>query len=266
LYKKLDPLTFQTTCYASGMIKPNKSNKLTEAEWFKAIASRPKHILTSNTKLRKDGISNITMPAVHALIAPNKIVDTCQGAGACKAICYASSGCYVFSASMVKHTRNLHYLLNDPYGFADQLMKEIRNSRKTRFVRIHDSGDFTSESWNVFKHVMNSMPDIKFYCYTKMIPLIKNAMKESDFPKNFTCVFSYGGKYDHMINKETDRHAIAFPSRSILRKNGYTEAYNSDIPATNPKNRKVGLIIHGNHLAIKKLTKISKAMAEKALA
>src|ERR1700722_20886334 len=104
----------------------------------KAIAITPKKILSSNSKLSKDGISNITMTAFNGYYLRNGQLEkqiTCPSAGACKAYCYASAGTYGFRASMVKHSRNLNYVMNDPFGFANQLINEISKIRNVRAIR-----------------------------------------------------------------------------------------------------------------------------------
>lgn len=243
-------------------MKPLFPPKLSQETYLKAISVLPKKILSSNTKLHADGIWNVTMPAQRALVAVGGSpveLNTCPCAGACKAFCYSSSGCYGFHGSMVKHGKNLQFLMSNPLAFADTLVKEIESKvrnpkiKNFRAIRWNDSGDWFSLYWNVAKSVMNRLPNVKFYCYTKMVAFMREEQKKADYPKNFTAVFSFGGTQDNLIDKATDRHAIAFPSRSILRKYHYTEAFNSDVPATNPKTMRVGLIAHGNHLAIGKI-------------
>jgi hypothetical protein len=241
-----------------------KSNQFTEKEWLTVVAMRPKTILSdSNSKLAKDNIYNVDVPAQQALINRYGVVNTCPQAGACKAYCYASSGFFVMHNVLVKQTRNLDYIYNDPFGFANQLIDEIKRKKKVKAIRIHSSGDYQEATWHVYKMVMEACPNIKFYSYTKQISLFKHLMANNELPKNFTVVFSYGGKEDHLIDCETDRHSVVFTSRKNLRQAKYVEAYNTDIPASNPKTMRVGLIVHGNHLSMNKYKKmIPKAMAK----
>jgi hypothetical protein len=234
------------------------------AEQFaKAIAITPKEILSSNSKLRKDGIQNITMPSYKGYYLSNgKLTekDTCPNAGACKAYCYAGAaglaggGTYRFRASMVKHSRNLNYVMNDPFEFANQLVREIKIKRNLRAVRWHDSGDIMSEGyWGVMKAVMNALPNVQFYCYTKQISFMKS---RTDIPANFTYVFSTGGTEDHLIDTQKDRHAKIFHSRQALRDAGYSDGTNTDRLASNPQFQKIGLVIHQNHKAMPKFRKM----------
>ena len=250
----------------------NLPKQMTESEWLEAIAIRPKEILASNSKLRKDGIHNISFPAFKALVSINgkaQEFQTCPQAKDCVAYCYARSGSYLFSSSRIKHARNLQFLLNDPFGFKDQLVKEIKTkvkfTKNFRGIRINDSGDIHPALFSVMRQVMNECPEVSFYAYTKSVKFMKDMKESGMIPNNFTYVFSYGGQQDHLIDKTKDRHAIAFTSRSVLRANGYTEAYNSDIPAWNPKNMRVGLIAHGNHLAMNKIKRLIGKVMDKSL-
>jgi hypothetical protein len=243
-----------------------------ETDFLNAISIAPKVILTSNSKLRKDGLVNITMPAYAGYYVSNgKLTKqiTCPSAGVCKAYCYAGvngMGTYKFSGSMIKHSRNLNYVMNNPFDFANQLIAEIDKKSKSkgfRAVRFHDAGDWMSEGyWGVMKSVMNALPHVKFYCYSKMISFIKS---RNDLPKNFTVVFSIGGTEDHLIDKNKDRHSMIFPSRQALRDAGYSDATHSDRIASNPKYQKIGLVIHQNHFTMPKFRKmITKINASKA--
>jgi hypothetical protein len=244
-----------------------------ENSFIKAISIRPKRILASNSKLRKDGIQNISFPAFKALVhIDGKLQEfhTCEQAKDCVSYCYARQGSYLFGNSRIKHTRNLQFLLSDPYGFKDQLVKEIKtkvkHTKNFRGVRICDSGDQHPALFNVMRQVMIECPEVSFYAYTKSVKLMKDMKEAGLIPSNFTYVFSFGGHQDHLIDKSKDRHAIAFTSRSILRANGYTEAYNSDIPAWNRKNMRVGLIAHGNHKAMNKIKRLIGKVMDKSIA
>jgi hypothetical protein len=145
-------------------------------------------------------------------------------------------------------------MLDNPREFMNKWIQEIKSKKKCKIIRFNDSGDFFPQYWNIAASVMNQFPHIKFYCYTKNIPLFRQLEENKVIPPNFTYVFSIGGKYDNQI-KSTDRIAIPFKNRSELRKNKFTEAYTSDKPASNPKNRKIGLIVHGCPLYMKKITR-----------
>lgn len=246
------------------MLKPyTVPPKLTSEAFAKAIQTRPDTILTSNSKLRLDGIHNVTMPAARASVVIGgklQVINTCPSAGACLNLCYASSGTYLFSASMVKHTRNLQFLLDDAFGFADQLIAEIETKAKRNpklKVRWNDSGDVFSEGyWGVMVAVMKALPHVSFYAYSKRVSFLKS----KEWPANFSVVFSMGGTEDHLIDTEKDRHAAIFSSRAALRAAGYSDGTHTDRLASNPKFKKIGLVAHGNWLAMPKLRKIARGM------
>lgn len=219
-----------------------------------AIAVRPKEILTSNSKLKKDGIWNVTLPAQHGYYL-NKgnltKVNTCPSAGVCKSFCYSSSGTYLFRASMIKHSRNLNFLMNDPFDFSDKLIEEIKTKRNLRAIRFNDSGDVFSEGyWGVIKAVCSALPSVRFYAYTKRVKFFKD---KTDIPSNFTLVFSQGGTEDGLIDHTKDRHARVFQSRAALRAAGYSDGTHTDRLATDPKYQKIGLVVHGNPKAMPRL-------------
>jgi len=236
-------LTIVEGCYDTGM----KRIHIQSETWAQTIQKRPKNILTSNSKLSKDGIWNLTIPAINGHIIHNgklEVINTCPGAGVCKRFCYANQGAYIFSMSHIKHHQNLQFMMDSPREFAMQVINEIKRKRIIKAIRFNDSGDFFPYYWNIASVIINHFPKIKFYCYTKNIPLFRELEKNKVIPDNFTYVFSMGGKYDDMI-VEGDRVAFPFMNRKELRKAGYTEAYNSDKPAYNKKNKRIGLIVHG---------------------
>lgn len=242
-------------------------SSMTADAFAKAIAITPKEILSSNGKLSKDKIQNVTLPAFMGYyLNDGKLTEkiTCPSAGACKAYCYAGAsghskgggGTYRFSGSMIKHSRNLNYVMNNPFDFADQLIREIKSKRNLRACRFQDSGDIFSEGyWGVMKAVMNACPYVQFYAYSKQIQFIKS---RKDIPANFTVVFSFGGKDDRLIDVNKDRHAKVFHSRQALRDAGYSDGTHTDRLACNPKFQKIGLVVHTNLLALPKIRNMIK--------
>ncbi len=68
----------------------------------------------------------------------------------------------------------------------------------TKLVRIHESGDFFNAAYlEAWLMVALHNPDLKFYCYSKNLPLFVNL----SMPENFYLTASYGGKFDHMIDE-----------------------------------------------------------------
>lgn len=255
------------------MNKKLQPSSLTPDQFMSAIAIHPNEILASNSKLSKDGIFNITMPAMKGLYIENGILTTqitCPSAGTCKSYCYASSGGYLYKNSMVKHARNLNYAMNDSFGFANQLIEEITvkaKNPKFRAIRWHDSGDIMSEGyWGMMKSVMAALPNVQFYAYSKRISFLKEKAKQGDIPANFTVIFSFSGTEDHLIDTANDRHAKVFANRASLRAAGYSDGTHTDRLASNPTFQKIGLVVHGNWLAMPKFRNIVLRMNKKEAA
>jgi hypothetical protein len=112
----------------------------------------------------------------------------------------------------------------------------------------------------VIVEVCKALPHVQFYAYSKAVSLIKSKIAKGEMPSNFTVVFSFGGKEDHLIDTNVDRHAKVFPNRASLRAAGYSDGTNTDRLACNPKFKKIALVVHGNHLRMNKLRKMVAKM------
>lgn len=76
----------------------------------------------------------------------------------------------------------------------------LQKARKksTKLVRIHESGDFFNAAYlQAWLMVALHNPDLKFYCYSKNLPLFVNLT----LPENFYLTASYGGKFDYLIDE-----------------------------------------------------------------
>lgn len=236
---------------------------LTNEQFAELIKIRPKKLLGSNSKLAKANIWQFTLPAAKAsVVIDGKLQEqtVCHGAKKCLDFCFSSVGSYNFRASLVAHTRNLQYVLDAPFDFADQMIKEIKSKRKVHAIRVHDSGDYISRAYfMVWKSIMEACPEIIFYSYTKVTPLFKKLEAEGMLPPNFTVIYSEGGKFDHLIDKDKDRHSHVFSSEEDCLKAGYVLNEEDDKPATDRNILKIGLVVHGPIVYDKKM---SKAVAE----
>ncbi len=236
---------------------------MTSNQWKSAITKRPVKLLASNEKLAKANIHQFSIPAAQASIIKDGEVSkmkTCPQAGACLNFCYAQVGSYAFKASLVAHTRNLQFVLDLPFDFADQMIREIQGKRKVHAIRIHDSGDFFSRAYfMVWKSIMEACPTTNFYAYTKMVPLFKKLESEGMLPKNFTVIYSQGGKFDHLIDKTKDRHSRVFSTDEDCIAAGYVLNELDDMPATDRSIKRIGLVVHGPIVYNKKM---NKAVAE----
>jgi len=170
------------------------------------FTTRPEYILKQNDKMKhSDGSTsiffNIGLPAIVGLAVDEStnefmIINTCPGAGQCKTFCFVGKGGYVqYSPPSTHMTRNLNFLINDPEGWKNMLMKELKtvydkNSKKGTqvVIRWHDAGDFFSPAYkDLAFEVANAFPDIQFYAYTKIA-----GIASGQHPDNFVFNFSRG--------------------------------------------------------------------------
>ena len=199
-------------------------------------------LLTQNSKLKSTSkiinkrVFNFGITAYKSITG--KII--CPFADKCVKYCYAQKGAY--SWSNVKPAFEKRYEITKQDNFIELMNKEIKR-KKVDFLRVHDSGDFYSNSYiqKWFK-IANQNPNVNFYAYTKSIPLFKGL----SIPENFDIIFSEGSKVDELINVETDRHAKIFKTVEELEKAGYINASKNDLNATKffTNNHKVGLVYH----------------------
>lgn len=190
-------------------------------------------LLTQNSKLKKT--SKATGLRVFNFGIPAQ--DTCLWAGECKKYCYASKGAYIWSNVKPAFQRRLDATKQDNFNVIMQ--KEIL-AKKAQVVRIHDSGDFYSREYLMkWFWIMESLPAVKFYAYSKSLPLFKG----EKLPANFTLIKSEGGKRDDLIDPSVDRHARIFKTEAELIAEGYANASENDLIAIG-NNPKIGLIAH----------------------
>jgi hypothetical protein len=190
-------------------------------------------LLTQNSKLKETSklsglkVMNFGIPAQH----------TCLWAGSCKKYCYASKGAYIWSNVKPAFERRLEATKQD--DFPQVMIAEI-TKRKVSVVRIHDSGDFYSREYlHKWFKIMESLPGVRFYAYSKSLPLFEGVK----LPDNFTLIKSEGGKRDDLIDASHDRHARIFKTEAELIAAGYANASENDLIATG-SNPKIGLLAH----------------------
>lgn len=203
---------------------------------------RPATLLSSNSELRPDGIYNWSIPALAAKLSNGTNIKTCPNAGACATVCYARNGTYNFSNVKGRHVKNLEYILEDPQGWFAQMLEEVSKPKmRGKHVRIHDAGDFFSEDYlRMWLKLATLVPEVTFYCYTKEVSMFKRVLAEG-CPGNFKYLFSMGGKEDHLIDKENDRHAEVFPDDAAILDAGYMNQDASDLLAITLPTNKIGI-------------------------
>jgi len=222
--------------------------------------------LTQNREMKADGVWNFTLPAWVVELPDGSHFNVCPNAGACAKFCYARNGTYLFPKVRGKHLSNLELVRDDPLWTA--AIAEELTSRKFlptgiprvipglddvthlsprvqtwireggQAVRIHDSGDFFSRDYMLgWVGIANLHPHILFYAYTKEVTLLKSV----DLPDNFLVIFSMGGKQDHLIDPDVDRHADVFPDEEAINAAGYMSQHRSDLLAVLLPTTRVGI-------------------------
>lgn len=203
---------------------------------------RPAKLLSQNSELRPDGIFNWTLPAFGVRLTNGITMNVCPNAGACASFCYARNGTYNFSNVKGRHIANLEYVLEEPEAWFNQMLAEVQKPKMAgKFIRIHDAGDFFSEKYlNLWLQIAIQTPNVTFYCYTKEVSMFKRVV-EPNCPPNFRYLYSMGGKEDHLIDKEKDRHAEVFPDDAAILDAGYSNQDASDLLAITLPSNKIGI-------------------------
>lgn len=204
---------------------------------------KPSQILTQNAKMRKTSKENKVRLFNFGITAYKSYSTgkiTCPFAKDCVKFCYAKKGAY--SWSNVKPAYEKRYLLTkDPVLFKSKINEAIKVKKPTH-IRIHDSGDFYNRNYILqWFDVMRENKNILFYAYSKS----KMIFDEFDtMPENFTLIYSFGSKFDNLIEIGQDRHAKIFDTLEQMYKEGYINASDNDLQAINTNNNKIGLLIH----------------------
>jgi hypothetical protein len=92
--------------------------------------------------------------------------------------------------------------------------------------------------------IAKANPNTRFYAYTKMVALVRQAYKAGLVPDNFRLIQSLGGLADKQIDHSLP-HSRIFSSLDELNAAGYADASESDSPAAFGSSPLIGLVIHG---------------------
>ncbi len=196
-------------------------------------------LLSQNRDLRPHGIFNWTLPALVARLSDGRKVTTCTAAGACARVCFARNGTFLFPNVLARHVWNLELTIDHPDLFKAWMIEECRK-KPGRWVRIHDSGDFYSDEYLLlWLEIINACPDVNFYCYTKEVSRFRRVL--TDVPRNFQFVFSLGGKEDHLVDRDRDRHADVFPDEASINAAGYSSQSRIDTDSVMLTANRIGI-------------------------
>ena len=164
--------------------------------------------------------------------------NTCPGASACRAVCFAKQGTYRFPAVKAARQANLHATMGA--SFIPDTIAALRRRRSYNVVRIHDSGDFYSqEYYDKWCEIARAFPQRIFYAYTKSLNLDLWTSK----PDNLRIVQSLGGRHDKLVDLSKP-HSRIFATHAAREAAGYVDGNVSDMPAIEGETR-IGLVYHG---------------------
>jgi hypothetical protein len=116
--------------------------------------------------------------------------------------CFAASSEVQYDGVYLNRKNNLDAIIDalTEGNCADLINSELQKARTRKItkVRIHESGDFFNAAYlQAWIMVAQNNPNLKFYCYSKNLPLFLNLT----LPDNFYLTASYGGKFDHLIDE-----------------------------------------------------------------
>lgn len=197
-------------------------------------------LITQNSKLLKTSrVTGFSVFNYGITAGP----ENCPFAGECAKWCYAKKGTYGWSNVKQAFDRRSELVRTDQ--FVPAVLNELDKKRKIDYLRVHDSGDYFDLPYIMkWFEIMRQRPDIQFYSYTKAVKLMKRLKKLGRLPNNFTVIYSFGGKFDHLIDTSKDRHALVFETDSAIDKAGYANASDNDLIALNDQNFRIGLRKH----------------------
>jgi len=193
------------------------------------------NLLSNSSKCSDKGIATFGITA--GKYCPNK--KSCAKDGAC----FGMQGRFLMPN--VKNAYKWRGEATKTKFFKGAMALEILKLQP-KYFRIHDVGDFYNyEYLEKWVSIMREFPKVKFYAYTKMVWLVKFRLRRSNL-KNFTPIYSFGGKEDHLIDVKKDRHSRVFRTKEELLKAGYVDASKDDLVAIGRK-KKIGLVYHGHN-------------------
>lgn len=196
----------------------------------------------NNQKLKK----TIKLNRAHIVTFSLPAVDTCPGADKCLKGGYCHAGNYRFKSNVDK--QSINYAISQSDRFVDMVCTELADKwTYSRYVRIHPTGDFYSmDYFKKWVAIAIRNPGVIFYAYTKSIDIIQEFKKADKIPVNMFITYSYGSKYDDMINPTTDYHAVVIgPNDNIPT--GYVDGSIDDLVMCKG-NKRIALKYHHPHI------------------
>lgn len=145
----------------------------------------------------------------------NPAIVTCKPNLACHKYCYACKAERLYPS--VKPCRMNNYNLSKTDQFVNLMVDQI-GKMKTKYFRIHESGDFYSveyiQRWYI---IIKKFPSIQFYAYTKRDDLF-NELVLKEKPSNLILILSLDGiqdgKQNYSIPKGFNKLAITHKTKT----------------------------------------------------
>jgi hypothetical protein len=140
-------------------------------------------------------------------------------------LCYARAGTYRFSNVLAKHVWNLEQVMDDVDDWQARMIDELGAKKHDGgWVRIHDAGDFFADWYlEAWCRVAVARPTVTCYAYTKEVSMVRRAQAAGLVPTNLHLLFSLGGREDHLIDLDAERHADVFADVDSLIAAGYAD-------------------------------------------
>lgn len=230
-----------------------KKEKQDEKRLVKAAqnAVGVKSVFTQNAKMKRSSQNGIHLYnfGIPAFKSQNGTL-TCPNALNCVSGCYARSGAYIWSN--VSQAFEARLKLTQSENFERVIMFHIdtllaRHKSGLVLIRVHDSGDFYSTSYQLaWYHVAScyqNEPRVQFYAYTKMVSQSEKLAQIK--PSNFRTIYSFGGREDSQIDTDKHYHSKVFQNDTDLQAQGYIDGTLDDTVAALGAARRIGLVYHG---------------------
>ena len=143
-------------------------------------------------------------------------IRCCEGATElCKEFCYAKKTSYRFRASRMTKAKN--YIDSQCKFFTDDMITLLKR-RKSKYVRIHEAGDFYSQEYlDKWIKICKEIPDKKFLVYTQMYGL-----DWSNKPNNMILYWS--------VWPDTDKSKIPKGLKAYVKDSGNGKIPDYEIP------------------------------------
>ena len=203
--------------------------------------------------LRKNQVASADLPCGYTCPMADKcksfsnpVTGKIHDAPTCEYRCYGASLESAFTPLRKLHWNNfdLVRIAKSSGAITDILLVAMVDTLKV--MRIHSFGDFfTPEYFQAWVNVAEKFPKIDFFAYTKMLPYMSISR-----PDNFSMVYSYGGKLDHMRIDEPTAYVVkSVADAEVLGVPVSCQTHPTDDYNFVKAGKSFGLVLHGTQPA-----------------